>query len=413
MRYLVIFFLLFLSSCHSKREIKDEILRIDLNEAVNRSQLNASDFISSIEYVALETSSQCLLGEAVFASVSENFILTFSYNGSCLLFSRKGQFIRSIGQRGNGPQDYLNNSYYVKIDEKSDRIYLMGMDEIVAYTIAGKFVKKLNLIDFYKKGVLSDRPMHVTHWKENLFCANMNLNSGKEPLRCVIFTLEGEVVKTFPNHVFFETEKGRMVRSTLNSDVDIYLYNEQLYFKEILCDTLFRITDQLDFVPEIIFDLPGKKMPTNMRGYFKTSPPEYMIRGIHEVDNYLFWFGTLQYLYDKKKNQLISFEGDPLLNREITAPLPGGATNTRTTSLRGLSNDIDGGLPFAPHHLSHIQNDQQMICIYQSYLLKEKLTDEHFARYKIKDPEAHKRLRNLLENLDWEDNPVLMIATFK
>ena len=51
--------------------------------------------------------------------------------------------------------------------------------------------------------------------------------------------------------------------------------------------------------------------------------------------------------------------------------------------------------------------------IYQSYLLKEQLTEEHFARCDIKDSEAHKRLRSLLANLDWEDNPILMIATFK
>jgi hypothetical protein len=54
-----------------------------------------------------------------------------------------------------------------------------------------------------------------------------------------------------------------------------------------------------------------------------------------------------------------------------------------------------------------------LVALYQSYLLKEYLTDEHFARQNIKDQEAHQRLKDLLANLDEEDNPVLMIATFK
>jgi len=101
-----------------------------------------------------------------------------------------------------------------------------------------------------------------------------------------------------------------------------------------------------------------------------------------------------------------------MLTKETIIPLPGGVTQTRTSSLRGLSNDIDGGLPFNPRFLSYIPNNRQLICIYPSYLLKEKLTEEHFAHYKIRDQEAHKRLRNLLANLNEEDNPVIMIATF-
>ena len=118
------------------------------------------------------------------------------------------------------------------------------------------------------------------------------------------------------------------------------------------------------------------------------------------------------YLYNKKNNRIFFSRPDPLLKKENIINFNSGPMSG-TTSLYGLHNDIDGGLPFMPELKSHIQNSQQMVCVYQSYLLKELLTEEHFARYDIKDPEAHKRLRTLLTNLDWEDNPVLMIATFK
>ena len=413
--FIICFFLIYFSSCNTQKETKDDVLRISLQEAEKRTNFNTSDVFSSIEYVALETTSQCLIGEIVYISVSEKFILAFNcYNNpSCHLFSREGKYIRSIGQRGNGPQDYLDNSYRVKIDEKSEMIYLLGLFEICVYNLSGKFIKKLNLLELEK--AISVRTQNIMHWKDNLFCANIDLNSGKAPYRCIIFTLDGEIVKLFPNHIFFDTGKsGGVVRSTLNSDANIYCYNEQLFFKERLCDTLFRITEQLELVPEIIFDLPGKKMPTEMRGSFSQPVSDYMITGIYEVEKYLFITSSKEFrqcLYDKHKKQLISFDSDPLLKVEIVAPLPGGANSSRTGNLSGFRNDIDGGLPFRP--LINIQNNKQMACVYQSYLLKELLTEEHFARYEVKDREAHKRLRSLLANLDEEDNPVIMIATFK
>ena len=418
-RYFIVF-IYFLSSCNTNTNSdKNDILRIDLAETENRAYLNASEVISSLEYVALETSPQCLVGEIVKAYVSENFILTFS-NSNCLLFSRNGKFIRGIGQRGNGPQDFMENSYNVKIDEQSGMIYLLSSYEICAYRISGQFVKKLNLQDVLKKSDISSSLSNVVHWKENLFCANIALHSGKEPYRCIIFSLDGEIVKLFPNNIFFDTGKnGKVMMSTDNSEANIYLYNEQLYFRERLCDTLFRITNELDFLPEIIFDLPGYKMPTDMRGEFNARRSEYDLNKIFEVKNYILLnageigSGYYRSLYDKNKNKSISFKSDPLLSRETVAPLLGGELLSRTSSLNGLRNDIDGGLPFDPHHISHIQNNNQMICIYHSYFLKEKLTDEHFTRYTIQDQDANKRLKKLLGELDWEDNPVIIIATFK
>jgi len=46
-------------------------------------------------------------------------------------------------------------------------------------------------------------------------------------------------------------------------------------------------------------------------------------------------------------------------------------------------------------------------------IMKEKLTDEYFASRTIKDPQAHQKLKELLKNLDEQDNPVVVIAKLK
>jgi len=285
-KYYVILFLFFLLSCTMNKETKDDILRIDIRKAENRTHLNASDFISSIEYVKLETSSNCLIGEIVRMSVSENYILTFSAS-NCFLFSREGKFIRSIGQRGNGPADFISSSYYVKIDEKYDMIYLMDYSFIYAYRITGEFVKVLNITDIRKKTGIATI-WNVTHWKEDLFCGNIDLNSGKEPYRFIIFNLEGDVVKLFTNHKFF---KPYSLFTTDNMEARIYCYNEQLFFKEMLSDTLFLINDQLELIISAVFDLPEPKITTSMWGQEIDIIQYNFIRRIYEIDNYILFTG--------------------------------------------------------------------------------------------------------------------------
>ena len=109
----LIFLLFILSSCNSQREEQSDALHIKIPETKEeeRIQLNASDVISDIEYVALETLPPCLIGERYKISMSENYIFVYSSSGSSsdisgtfrsgsgisnfYLFSRKGKFIRS------------------------------------------------------------------------------------------------------------------------------------------------------------------------------------------------------------------------------------------------------------------------------------------------------------------------------
>ena len=409
----LLFFAIFLS-CSSPHETKEDFLRITITNSMERVFFKASSVVSEIEYVPLETNDQCLIGEHVNIFVSDNYIVAFSAS-KCFLFSRKGEFIRSIGQRGQGPTDFTNDNYRVKIDEQTGRIYLMGYGEVFAFHITGEFIKKLNLRELANK---FDRLAiyNFIHWKDDMFCGNFSLNSGKAPYSFVIFTLDGEIVKLFKNFTFFPTPKGVYIRNTINTDASIYCFDDQLFLREILCDTLFRVSDQYDLVPEIVFDLPGPRIQDKMRGQQIPNINNYsIIHSIHEIENYLFLddLNGDRYLYDKKNKRTFFCLSDPLLYVEFVMRPENGPVMSRNIPIRGLRNDIDGGLPIWPVYRSLFQNNQQVVTVYQSYLLKEKLTDEHFAQKNFNDPEAHQRLKNLLSDLNEFDNPVVMISTFK
>ena len=77
-KLIIVIFLITLSSCNSHKEVHDDdILHIKIQDAKNETPLYASDYISDIEYIALETQPWCLIGEYFNASISENFILVF------------------------------------------------------------------------------------------------------------------------------------------------------------------------------------------------------------------------------------------------------------------------------------------------------------------------------------------------
>jgi len=379
--------------------------------------------VSNIEYVALETSTQYLINGYPLVDISDNYILT-SGNTHCLLFSRQGKFIRQIGSKGQGTEEYASDIRMVTIDEKSGMIYIATLYELLAFRISGEFVKKLNLYEFIKSHKISTYPpKNITYWKDNMFCANIDLNTGNEPYRFVIFSLDGNVIKLFPNYIKFEIEGGDFIMNGINDFADIYFYNGQLRFREQASDTLFCLTNQLELVPEIIFDLCGRNIPTNMRGkYFANRNSYTCIYSMIEIQSHIFLdckFGdksspdlpeNQELWYDKNNNKLTILKRDFLGQQRSTSE----AINIFR---QGIINDIDGGYDFFPtYQMAHIQNNQQLVCkICQPSDLLGDLTEKHFASKEIKNKEANDRLRNLLKNLKEKggDNPVLMIATFK
>ena len=403
----------------------------------NVKHLYASEIITDLEYIPLETSNQYLIGQYYGIEISENYILVRS-NPHLILFSRQGKYIRHVGSQGLGPEEYRIVSK-TTIDEKSNMIYLSNNTELLAYRISGEFVKKLYLKDIYNKAGINSCFGKIVYWKDSLFCANVNLYTGIEDYSFVIFSLDGQVVKLFPNSIKFKREESNVIYINDNDDyTDIYVYNGQLKYRKINSDTLFRLNDQLEFVPEAIFDLCGRNAPENIRdkGDADRSIYTYMT-DIQELENYFYFicdFGNLsqkgikfqECLYNKKSKKLVfikhDFIGQGPPRERLIPTMPGVFINNNKNSQivdyysSGIINDIDGGKDFVVTHpqISIIQSANQFICArYQPHKLLKDLNMEHFASKKIKNKEAHERLKKLLENLDEEDNPVIMIATFK
>jgi hypothetical protein len=71
---------------------------------------------------------------------------------------------------------------------------------------------------------------------------------------------------------------------------------------------------------------------------------------------------------------------------------------------------LNGGLSFIPKYYA---GNNEVIDIWSPADMKEMLTDKYFASLKIKDPQAHQKLKELLKTLKDDDNPVVVVAKLK
>ena len=80
-----------------------------------------SSFGKALEYIPLETNSNCMIEKIQHITFSEDFMFIADYT-KILQFDRKGKFLKQIGANGRGPGEYLGITGFC-IDPKNKRIY--------------------------------------------------------------------------------------------------------------------------------------------------------------------------------------------------------------------------------------------------------------------------------------------------
>ena len=149
----VLSFILF--SCSSKKNEEYEILQVSLIE----SEMAITDLFKDFEVIPLETTDNSLLiwPDKVMC-IDDNYAVFDSRHPAVFLFDDGGQFIRKIGNRGEGPHDYyeIYDVLYNPIDKTIEMLSPFG--DIVSYTLEGNWVRKIKFPQKtnYQSFVLND-----------------------------------------------------------------------------------------------------------------------------------------------------------------------------------------------------------------------------------------------------------------
>lgn len=164
-------------------EVVEPKQSVEKVSAINNKQINitykgkdrgravkATDMFKNIRYVPLETNDVALLKPNPYCIVFRNnyiYILDIKMSGNEIhLYDSDGKYIRHIGQKGQGPNDYLGG-LHIAVNGKGmlslpDRI----RSEIINYTQEGEFVSRIRMdtISMIKDIFLNDSLLLVQNF---------------------------------------------------------------------------------------------------------------------------------------------------------------------------------------------------------------------------------------------------------
>lgn len=154
---------------HSHNMSSSAATRIEVNlNHVDVDSVGLSMLADSVSYLDLETTDGSLIGRIGDVKVTpQGIIVLDSKQDIALLFDRNGRFMRQIGNRGQGPEEYL---HLVSIDADDSTIYLNDVMNVIKYDYEGHYTGKDSIGSFDDIKHLSDHNRYL--------CATFN--SGKE-----------------------------------------------------------------------------------------------------------------------------------------------------------------------------------------------------------------------------------------
>ncbi|MEL5893783.1 6-bladed beta-propeller [Bacteroides sp. GD17] len=106
--FIIAIFVLLTCSCSPslQKEVSPaNVVDIDISKC---EDLDAEKYFDKIRYVALETTTDALIGEFTKIYLTDGYIVVFDQKSMAVfLFGADGKFIRKIGEKDEGPDEYL------------------------------------------------------------------------------------------------------------------------------------------------------------------------------------------------------------------------------------------------------------------------------------------------------------------
>lgn len=129
---------LFLTSCQNK--IDDSCITLELKPVIESDPAFPFDIIKNITYIPLETNENSFLTD-IFNRVElyDNQLYVLNFETDIKVFDKSGTFLRAIGKRGNGPQEYINLMDFAVNKEKGE-LFLNGLGKLLTTTLSGDFI---------------------------------------------------------------------------------------------------------------------------------------------------------------------------------------------------------------------------------------------------------------------------------
>ena len=262
-----------LGSCQlgtKKENITDDIIKIDISKKYPSKKIKIN--LLDREYIPLETNKKILLGMyATLDYISEKYILIYG-DGNIWIFNRKGQIVSHFNHKGKGPGEY-KGIWSVVFDEKKEEIFVFdnyggdGTGLILVYSIEGKYKRTLRYPENMALTAYNfdDKTMLVYDTKD-LYIMYGN-DSPQKTYRTKPYMLlskaDGSIVSTlnidlpdrYPPKLYeqFTAPDGQLFTSSYNININNKRhFGEDFIISDISSDTIYHLSKNGNLKPFIV-----------------------------------------------------------------------------------------------------------------------------------------------------------------
>ncbi|MBQ8593571.1 MAG: 6-bladed beta-propeller [Bacteroidaceae bacterium] len=133
-----------LAGCSMKEQSDTLVANHELSvEVSNSTSYKLPSSSESMTLIPLQTAAHCLIGEVDKLYMTADYIIVYDQrNNRIFLFDKAGNFVRQIGQKGDGPEEY-NAFSDVVYDYQTERIYAFERfrEKMYVYSLEGTLEK--------------------------------------------------------------------------------------------------------------------------------------------------------------------------------------------------------------------------------------------------------------------------------
>jgi hypothetical protein len=398
---------------NSPEEMKKESfpVTIKVDEARSNHEIPLlSSFSDDVNYIKLKTPSNIIIKEIWDVQILKgNFFILEGLSETVMVFDKAGNFIKQIGNRGRGPDEYIYLRSFCIDQNNEDLLFYTSPSGILRYSSNGKVIGKLFKFPY------ADNMYSVG--KILVFTGFLTFETRNMPDDLTQFATTNQLGQKIDSVAipFYSISNWRKKGAYFPGNHQSTNFNKSLLLNGSGEDTVFQITQYGKIQPRYVQDFGKFSNPVETR-YIPHSQVNLnncimAISPIFETVNnvwrkYAFKNEAFLMRYDKTKQEAFTFfyKGE----KEIDF-----TKGKKSLDELGIVNDIDGGLDFFPKWSVYNDTTQFFVSAIEALDFKKELSPEHFKSKDLKFSDKKEELKNFTDNLTEKDDFVLTVVRLK
>jgi hypothetical protein len=376
---------LLFAGCKKQTNHNTDIYTIDFEQCFDTErQMAISEIADNVEYIELKTPEDVIITSIWDVKQIDNCLLIKARH-DVYLFHTNGQFIRQVGSRGQGPEEYYHASK-VEIDRKKKEIVISDTHKLLFYDLNGNFLRSKKWKDITYIG-LSDSILWISE-----------IATGEQKCKAVAVSLQdpGDALTCIPNPVYGTIEESDHT-AVVGGPLTIMFYhkNDSLYFKGDPSNDMIWKLSGLQAEPYAFIDMGKYKMPLEFEAwyfsydtYIKNRERYWGVASVIEDDRYFFLLS---------ENRKISRD-NPNLKYIVYDKKQKKGFSAKDSKGIGLTDDILGGPPVWPYWIS------------DEYYINAITAEELLGNVKSGDFTPPPPLKEQLSRMNGESNDLLILC---